>query len=91
MLPLSLLVVSLVLARENYPLGLAGILVAVLGHGLRSTLSEVRHVETAAGLISDRSTLEILAWNDSLTGVSNRRAFDDAFEREWRRARARRA
>jgi diguanylate cyclase (GGDEF)-like protein len=86
MLPLSLLVVSLILIRENYSLGLAGILVALLGHGLRSTVSEVRHAETAAVLLKDRSTLEVLAWNDGLTGVSNRRAFDIAFDREWRRA-----
>jgi diguanylate cyclase (GGDEF)-like protein len=32
------------------------------------------------------TTLAVLAMTDSLTGLANRRQFDDALEREWRRA-----
>ncbi|MDX1444388.1 MAG: diguanylate cyclase [Gammaproteobacteria bacterium] len=38
------------------------------------------HLETL------NSELEVLARKDSLTGLANRRAFDETFEREWQRA-----
>ena len=83
---LALLVVSLFLVRLNYGVGVAGILVAVLGYGLRTMLSEVRHIETEQGLREEQRSLEALALSDALTGVANRRAFDAAFAQEWHRA-----
>ena len=83
---LALLVVSLFVVRFKYGEGVAGILIAVLGYGLRATLSQLRHIETEEGLRSERRSLEALALSDALTGVSNRRAFDNALAQEWRRA-----
>ena len=83
---LALLVVSLFVARFNYGEGVAGILIAVLGYGLRATLSQLRHIETEEGLRSEQRSLERLALSDGLTGVGNRRAFDSALAQEWRRA-----
>jgi diguanylate cyclase (GGDEF)-like protein len=83
---IALLLLGLVLVKTRYEVGCAGILIAVLGYGLRSTLSELRHIETVDGLRDDQRSLEALAWNDALTGVANRRAFDAALDRESRRA-----
>jgi len=89
---LALLVVSLFVVRFKYGEGVAGILIAVLGYGLRTTLSQLRHIETEEGLRSEQRSLEKLALSDGLTGVRNRRAFDSALALEWRRAmRARQA
>jgi diguanylate cyclase (GGDEF)-like protein len=83
---LALLVVSLFVVRFKYGEGVAGILIAVLGYGLRTTLSQLRHIETEEGLRREQRSLEMLALSDGLTGVGNRRAFDNAFAKEWRRA-----
>ncbi|WP_458070420.1 diguanylate cyclase [Rhodanobacter sp. BL-MT-08] len=86
LLSLSVLTLSLLLLyqRQHTNLGIAGVVVAVLGYGLRSILSQVRHIETEDLLRHDRSTLAELAMHDALTGLLNRRAFDEAIEREWR-------
>jgi len=86
LLSLSVLTLSLLLLyqRQHTNLGIAGVVVAVLGYGLRSILSQVRHIETEDLLRHDRSTLAELAMHDGLTGLLNRRAFDEAIEREWR-------
>jgi diguanylate cyclase (GGDEF)-like protein len=86
LLSLSVLAVALLLLRTRFNLGVAGILVAVLGYGLRSILSQVRQIETVDELRHDRSALAELALRDTLTGVGNRRAFDESIEREWRLA-----
>ena len=86
LLSLSVLTLSLLLLyqRQHINLGIIGVVVAVLGYGLRSILSQVRHIETEDLLRHDRSTLAELAMHDGLTGLLNRRAFDEAIEREWR-------
>jgi diguanylate cyclase (GGDEF)-like protein len=78
MLAGALLLVSLFLIRVNYVFGAAGILIAVLGHGLRSTVAQVRHIERGDKLQRDRSELQTMAWTDALTGVANRRFLDHA-------------
>lgn len=42
---------------------------------------------TEDALASTADRLKALAVTDALTGLANRRAFDDALEREWRRSR----
>ena len=86
LLSLSVLTLSLLLLyqRQHTNLGIAGVVIAVLGYGLRSILSQVRHIETEDLLRHDRTTLAELAMHDALTGLLNRRAFDEAIEREWR-------
>ena len=83
LLALSVLVVALFLLRPRFNLGVAGIVVAVLGYGLRSILGQVRHIETEDRLREDQTKLADLALRDGLTGIPNRRAFDEALAREW--------
>lgn len=86
LLALAVLVVALLVLRRDFGLGAAGIVVAVLGYGLRSTLSQVHQSETEDALRDDRTRFAEMAMRDSLTGVPNRRAFEEALEREWRLA-----
>jgi hypothetical protein len=74
----ALLLVSLFLIRVDYLFGCAGILIAVLGHGLRSTVAQVRGIERGDRLQRDRSALQTIAWTDALTGVANRHYLDHA-------------
>jgi len=68
----ALLVVSLFLIRVDYASGCAGILIATLGYGARTTLTQVRHIERGDTLARQRSQLQEIARTDALTGVANR-------------------
>ncbi|GLQ97403.1 GGDEF domain-containing protein [Dyella mobilis] len=84
LLSLAVLGVALLLLPRHFGIGVAGIIVAVLGYGLRSTLSQVHLSETEETLRHDRTMFAEMALRDSLTGVPNRRAFEEALDREWR-------
>lgn len=80
MLPVTLLVVSALLVGTWPVLGIAGFAVAMIGYGARNILVQVRSVE-------ERERLEGLSFTDALTGLGNRRQFDETLRREWDRAR----
>ena len=80
----ALLLVSLFLIRMDYTYGTLGVLIAVLGYGVRSTVSQVRHIRRGDLLQRQRSELQAIAWTDSLTGLANRRFLDHALRRAWR-------
>lgn len=82
MLCLAVLGTGLALARTDYGLGVAGVLAAVCGYGLRSILRDVRHVEVRAQLRDSHAALEAISLIDALTGVANRRALDLALLRQ---------
>lgn len=87
MLALAVLVVScMLMLRTRLYLGMAGAVCAVLGYGLRSILTQVRYIETGERLRDDRESLAHLVSRDGLTGLLNRRAFDQALEQAWNRA-----
>jgi diguanylate cyclase (GGDEF)-like protein len=75
---LALLIVASFVMSTNYPLGMAGVALAVVGFGLRSTLAQVRSSDA-------RDRLDALARMDGLTGVANRRQFDESLANECRR------
>lgn len=83
LMALALLVVAIVVSQDRFNLGMAGIVLAVVGYGARSTLTQVQHIQVEEGLLHQRQAFEELALTDSLTGLPNRRALDDALEREW--------
>lgn len=83
LMALALLAVAIVVLRERFYLGVAGIVVAVLGYGARTTLTQVQHIKTEEGLQQQSHAFEVMANTDSLTGLPNRRALDDLLERTW--------
>lgn len=79
-MPVTLLLVSGFVVRSHPALGIGGFVIATLGYGLRSVLIQVRAYE-------ERDRFNQLARVDDLTGVSNRRQFDETLATEWRRVR----
>ncbi|HJR74363.1 MAG TPA: GGDEF domain-containing protein [Luteimonas sp.] len=79
-LPAALLIVSASIAHDHLALAIAGFFVATLGYGARSVLLQLRGIE-------ERERLNELARLDALTGLDNRRQFDDTLLREWHRAK----
>jgi predicted signal transduction protein with EAL and GGDEF domain len=79
MLPLLLMLVALGRAPAADP-GHGRLHRALLGYALRSVLSQVE-------IQRQRDELETLARRDPLTGLGNRRSFDESLDRAHRRAR----
>lgn len=89
LLALALLTASLLLIRVEYLWGCVGILIAVLGIAVRTTLIQVHHIEHREALKREASALKTIAWTDALTGVPNRHFFTEALARAWREERRR--
>ena len=85
LLAIALLAMGIIVLRERFYLGVTGIVVAVLGYGARTTLIQAQHIETEEGLRRQSDELATMALTDSLTGLANRRALDEALEKEWQR------
>ncbi len=79
-LPAALLVVSALMVRSHPHLAVVGFALATLGSGLRGVVMQVRAMER-------QDQLDVLARVDALTGVANRRQFDQVLQTEWSRAR----
>jgi diguanylate cyclase (GGDEF)-like protein len=84
----ALLVVSLFLIRVDYAYGCAAILLAALGYGARSALTQVRYIERSDSLKQQRSELQAIARTDALTGVANRYRLDQELQSACRGGRA---
>jgi predicted signal transduction protein with EAL and GGDEF domain len=87
LLAVALLAASLLLIRVQYIWGCVGILIAVLGIGVRTTLIQVHQIEHREALRQKASALQTIAWTDALTGVPNRHFFSEALARAWRNER----
>jgi diguanylate cyclase (GGDEF)-like protein len=87
MLAGALLLLSLALIRVDYAWGVAGVVISVLGIGLRSTLSQVGFIEREGSFRKERSTLQSIAWTDGLTGIPNRHFLNEALARADRTER----
>ncbi len=82
----ALLGVSLVLVPFDYPAGVVGVLVAVLGYALRNTLSQASTLANGELLRREHDALQSVAFTDALTGVANRHWLDRSLNEAWRRA-----
>ncbi len=78
-LPVALLLASAHLMPSQPWLAGLGIAAAVLGYGVRTVLAQLRAQEQLEQLAA-------VATIDALTGIANRRRFDERLLREWRSA-----
>lgn len=79
-LAVSLMVVSALMVRDHPYLAVAGFVLATLGSGLRSVLMQMHS-------FARQDQLDALSRIDSLTGLANRRQFDQRLRDAWERAR----
>ena len=79
-LPLALLAVATMLMPHRPALASLGFVMATVGYGVRTVRVQVRSSE-------EQEHLARLSGLDGLTGLANRRRFDDSLAREWTRAR----
>jgi len=83
---ISLLALGMVTLRHHFRLGIAAIGVGLAIYGIRTTLLQIRDMQTQEELQRARDRLEAISLQDGLTGIANRRHFDQVLEREWLRA-----
>ena len=82
----ALLALGASIARTNFDVGIAAISLALVLYGVRATLLQSRYIESQIALRSAKERVEQLSLQDALTGIANRRHFDQAVDIEWRRA-----
>lgn len=87
----GLLVLGAAIVPTHFGIGTASILIALLVYGIRTITLQSRYAKSQEELQAARDRLEELSLIDSLTGIANRRRFDQTLEVEWNRAQRRQA
>ncbi len=83
---LALLALGIALVRRHFYLGMVSIVIALVIYAVRTTLLQGFYIRSQRALREARDELEELSLQDGLTGVANRRCFDQVMDEEWRRA-----
>lgn len=86
LLGLALVLLSTVVARHHFKMAMGAILGAFLLYGARSAMLQMRLLETQRLLETANTRLSDMTLEDGLTGVANRRCFDQRLQQEWGRA-----
>jgi len=85
-LSLALIGLSAIVAVRHFAVAFAFIVGAFIFYSLRASLLQNKLEHAQAALEQSNSSLSKIAHVDSLTGVSNRRGFDQLFAVEWGRS-----
>jgi len=85
-LSLALIGLSALVARRHFAMAFGFIVGAFVLYSLRASLLQSKLEFAQAALEQSNSRLSEMALFDSLTGVSNRRSFDQIYAIEWGRA-----
>ena len=81
----SLLGLGFVIMREHFYLAATALFVALAVHALRSATLQSRYMQSENDLRAALDKLEKLSLTDGLTGIANRRCFDQTLQLEWQR------
>ena len=82
----ALLGLGFAVMRAHFYLAAAALFVALLVHALRSATLQSRYMQSERALREAHDKLEKLSLTDGLTGIANRRCFDQTLQLEWQRA-----
>ena len=82
----TLLAFGIAATRSHFGWAVAAIVTALIVYGARSILLQNRLIRSQYELRQARDQLQVISLRDSLTGVPNRRCFDQILAAEWDRA-----
>jgi diguanylate cyclase (GGDEF)-like protein len=82
-LPLTLLVLGILVTTRSPGIGVLSVVGSLGAYGLRNMLLQADLLGSEEKLKESSKVLEDAALVDALTGVGNRRAFDEALQRQW--------
>jgi diguanylate cyclase (GGDEF)-like protein len=83
---LALSTLGALVLRQHFYIGLSAIAVAIIVYGIRTISLQGRLLSTQHALTLASARLEALSLQDALTGVANRRCFDQRYVAEWNKA-----
>ena len=86
-LSFGLLLVGMLVFRTQLYVGATAILMAIICYGVLNVLTQSRGIEAEESLVAAKKHLESLVGVDSLTGIANRRTFDQMIAADCRAAR----
>lgn len=81
----ALLGLGFAVMRAHFYLAAASLFLALLVHALRSATLQSRYMQSELALRAAHDKLEKLSLTDGLTGIANRRCFDQTLQLEWQR------
>jgi diguanylate cyclase (GGDEF)-like protein len=84
---LAIVALGASVALTHFELGIAAIGIAIVIYALRGTIVQNRYVLAQESLRDAHDQLAHLSTHDPLSGVANRRGFDDELSATWGRAR----
>lgn len=82
----ALLGLGFAVMRTHFYLAAASLFLALLVHALRSATLQSRYMQSELALRAAHDKLEKLSLTDGLTGIANRRCFDQTLQSECQRA-----
>jgi diguanylate cyclase (GGDEF)-like protein len=80
---LAILALGVHIAQTHFVLGIGGVVAALLSYASRAIVLQSRYAHAQQELQEARDRLEKLSLQDGLTGVANRRSFDQTLLRDW--------
>jgi diguanylate cyclase (GGDEF)-like protein len=83
---LAIVALSSAIARRHLETSIVAVLGAFALYGVRSAMLQSRYLQAQQSLEQAMRRLSDLALQDGLTGVANRRCFDQRFQVEWQRS-----
>lgn len=83
---IALTALGFVTLRHHFYSGVLAIGVGLAAYGIRTTVLQMRYLHVQQQLRATHDRLEELSLQDSLTGIANRRRFDQTLDSEWHRA-----
>jgi len=83
---LAMLALGVFALRRHFYLGVSSIVIALIIYVIRSATLQSRYIRVQVSLNEARDRLEAISLQDALTGIANRRCFDQTLELEWNRA-----
>jgi len=79
----ALVFLAVIASHSHFYLGLVTAMVGIIGYGILNVFVQNRGLEAEDALLASKAELEKLVDLDGLTGIANRRGFDEALHREF--------
>lgn len=82
---IALFILAILQIQHHFQLGVATLALALIIYAIRAVTLQGRYMRSERSLREARNWLEAISLQDGLTGIANRRHFDNILQSEWNR------